>query len=162
MGHVIDVMPTLLEVTGTQYPKSYNGNDLIPLQGRSFAPSFHGQPLHRTDALYFELQGNRAIRTDRWKLVNNWDREWNLYDMTVDRSETNDVISTHPDVAFQLAAQWNDWASHTDMDPWTYKVDQNIDREGPRQNWSQPGVPQLPSAMDKAEVWCENVCNPAK
>jgi arylsulfatase len=152
-GHVVDVMPTLLEVSGTHYPKTYNGHQLVELQGRSFAPAFRGRALARSVPLYFELQGNRAIRADRWKLVENWHRGWNLYDMSADRSETNDVISQHPDIAFQMAAQWNTWAATHDMDPWTFKTDQMIDRQGHRQNWSQSGTPKLPDAMDSKDVW---------
>jgi arylsulfatase len=153
MGHLIDVMPTLLEITGTQYPKSYHGHELVPLQGRSFAPAFHGQPLHRSGPLFFTLQGNRAIRDERWKLVQNWDQPWRLYDMSVDRSETTDLASSRPELVWKMAAQWDTWASNSFVDPWTDKINRMLFKTGHQQNWGSLAVPKIPQAMNSSVTW---------
>jgi len=152
-GHVIDVMATLLEITGTQYPKSYNGNELVPLQGRSFAPAFHGRPLHRSAPLFFEHSGNRAIRDERWKLVSNWGRPWRLYDMSVDRSETVDVASSNPELVWKMAAQWSTWASRSFVDQWTDEINRIAYKSGPRTNWGYPAKTKHPEAMDSTVKW---------
>ena len=147
-------MPTLLELTGNRYPASYNGHELVPLSGRSFAPIFRGQRLgDRSAPLFWEHQGNRAIRTEKWKLVQNWDHPWNLYDMSADRSETQDLAAARPDMAFQLAAQWDTWASKTYVDPWTDQYNNAVFRTGPRQNWGGAQLPKIPDAMDRREKW---------
>lgn len=152
-GHLIDVMSTLLEVTGTRYPKSYNGHELVPLQGRSFAPAFHGLPLHRSSPLFFEHSGNRAIRDDRWKLVSNWGHPWRLYDMSVDRSETRDVASSHPDLVWKMAAQWDTWASRSFVDQWSDEINSIGYKNGPRTNWGYPATTRHPEAMDSRVKW---------
>jgi arylsulfatase len=154
MGHLIDVSATLLEITGTPYPKSYHGHELVPLQGRSFAATFQGHGLGaRSAPLYFEHEGNRAIRTEQWKLVQPWGHPWELYDMTADRSETKDLAAAKPDLAFRMAAQWNDWASKSYVDPWTDHTNSLVFRKGPRQNWGQAGTPKIPQALDKSVTW---------
>jgi len=105
MGHLIDVSATLLDITGTPYPKTFNGHELVPPQGRSFAARFHGRSLgDRSAPLFFEHEGNRAIRTETWKLVQNWDHPWRLYNISADRSETEDMAAARPDMAYKLAA----------------------------------------------------------
>lgn len=156
LSHLIDVVPTLLEVTSTKHPVSYNGHELVPLQGRSFAPVFRGQRLgKRTAPLFWEYKGDSAIRTEHWKLVRNWDHPWNLYDMSADRSETNDSAAAQPEVAFQLAAQWNTWAGSADsyVDPWTDTYNSILFPNGRRQNWGATQEPRLPDAMDRRDKW---------
>ena len=153
MGHLVDVMPTLLEVTGVQYPKTYKGQELVPLQGQSFAPTFRMTSWNRSGPLFFEHEGNRAIRSGQWKLVQNWGQQWCLYDMTTDRSETRDIAASRPDLVYSLAAQWNIWASRSFMDPWTTEINKMIFPKAPRQNWAGAGIPKLPHAMDAAAKW---------
>ena len=154
LSHLIDVVPTLLELTGTKYPQAYNGHELVPLSGRSFAPVLRGQRLgNRSAPLFWEHQGNRAIRTEDWKLVQNWDHPWNLYDLSSDRSETMDVAAARPEMAFQLAAQWDSWASKSFVDPWTDAYNSAVFRDGPRQNWGGSQLPKIPDAMDRRENW---------
>ena len=154
LSHLIDVMPTLLELTGTKYPASYHGNKLVALPGRSFAPVFRGRNLgNRAAPLYWEHQGNRAVRTETWKLVQNWGHPWNLYAMATDRSETNDMAAAQAERVFQMAAQWNVWAENSDVDPWTDAYDHQVYRNGPRQNWGTVMRPKLPDAMDRREQW---------
>ena len=156
LSHLIDVVPTLLELTDTKYPAAYNGHELVPLSGRSFASVFRGQRLgDRAAPLFWEYKGDRAIRTEHWKLVQNWNHPWNLYDMSADRSETDDVSAAQPQIGFQLAAQWNTWASKPDsyVDPWTDKYNSAVFRNQRRQNWGATQEPKHPDAMDKQDRW---------
>ena len=154
MSHLVDVMATLLEVTGTQYPKSFKGHELVPLQGRSFASTFRGGTLPpRPTPLYFEHEGHRAIRTEQWKLVQNWGQPWALYDVATDRSETDDLVNIKPQLAFEMAAQWNSWASTTFVDPWSVAYNQRVFRDVRRQNWGEGQTPRIPAAIDTPLKW---------
>jgi arylsulfatase len=149
MSHLIDVMPTLLEVTGTRYPARYNGHELVPLQGRSFAPRFQGRSLRRAGPLFWEYVGNRAVNDGRWKLVANYKEAWELYDLESDRSETRNLAASQPERVQRMAAQWDAWAARSFVDNW---ADFPGGRRRP-QNWGTDGTPKLPQAMDSSTRW---------
>ena len=114
VGHIIDLMPTLCEVAGIDYPSSFDGNELIPVEGLSLLPVLRGEPREPHDALFWEWAGNRAVRAGDWKLA--WDRKvkrWELYDLAADRTETNDLAAEHPDRVAAMADAWQDWARRT-------------------------------------------------
>src|SRR5690606_19637542 len=67
-GHVIDVMPTLLEATGLRYPETFADRDVEPLQGVSLLPALTGSRLAQRD-LTIEHERNRALFRGEWKLV---------------------------------------------------------------------------------------------
>jgi arylsulfatase len=117
-GHLIDVMPTLVEVAGASYPKSFKGHDIIPMQGRSFAPAFHGQALTRTAPLFWEHQGNRAIRDGKWKLMSPFGKPWQLYDIDADRAEMHDLAAKNPAIVARLSARWDAWAKASYVNSW--------------------------------------------
>src|SRR3546814_10825333 len=87
------------------------------MQGRSFAPSFHGQKLHRDKPIFWEHEGNRAVRDGKWKLVARFGRPWQLYDMSRDRSETRALAAAKPALVRKMAAQWDAWAAASYVDP---------------------------------------------
>jgi len=109
-GHLVDLMATCLEVSGTAYPKTYQGNAIRPLEGRSLAPAFAGRTIQR-DAIYWEHEGNRAVRVGNWKLVAKENRPWELYDLERDRTEQHDLAAQQPERAKDLAAKWDAWAA---------------------------------------------------
>ncbi len=120
-GQVIDIMPTCVELAGAAYPKTYNGSAIQPVEGVSLVPAFAGRPIER-DALYWEHEGNRAIRVGDWKLVAKGPSgPWELYDMKTDRTELRDVAAEHPDRAAQLRKQWEAWAERTGVLPWIWE-----------------------------------------
>ena len=89
-------------------------------------PALRGQSL--VDApLYWEHTGNAAIRVGQWKLVREFPRPWELYDMSTDRSETNDVAKSQPEIVAQLATQWQRWADRVGVIP--FEVTVNLYRE---------------------------------
>lgn len=108
-GHIVDLMPTLLAVAGTAYPEKRDGKPLLAPEGRSLVPAFVGGPVPR-DALYWEHEGNKAVRTGDWKAVTRGSEPWALYDLAADRTETRDLAAAHPEKTRELAALWQAWA----------------------------------------------------
>ena len=111
VGHIIDLMPTFLEVAGGKYPKTYQGNEILPVEGRSLVPVLEGKTRPEPDYLAWEWSGNRAYREGRWKVV--WDKlveSWELYDIPVDRTETRNLAGEYPERTAAMAAKWAAWA----------------------------------------------------
>ena len=117
-GHLIDVMSTCVDVAGAKYPRERAGKQVTPMEGTSLRPAFNGGKLNRRDALYWEHEGNRAIRDGRWKLVSKFPGQWELFDLEADRTETNDLAAKHPDRAERMAAQYEKWAQRAQVQPW--------------------------------------------
>ena len=118
-GHVIDLMATVVDATGTTYPREHKGQIIQPMEGVSLRPAFAGRPLNRPHPMFWEHEGNRAVRSGRWKLVSRYPGEWELYDITADRVERNDLAAQRPDMVGTLAAEWEAWAKRANVDPWT-------------------------------------------
>jgi arylsulfatase A-like enzyme len=117
-AHLIDVMPTVIEITGATYPREFKGQTIQPVEGVSLLPAFAGRPLRRTRPIFWEHEGNRAVRSGNWKLVSTYPDDWELYDMAADRVERDNLASRHPDTVRELAAEWNAWAERAHVDPW--------------------------------------------
>ena len=127
-GHLIDIMPTVVEITGAKYPAESGGQAIYPMEGVSLRPAFNGKPLKRAEPIFFEHEGNRAIRFGKWKLVSKYMDVWELYDLAADRTELNNLAERHPDVVKDLSARWEAWAKRTHTDQWI----------GPRRNeWGE-------------------------
>ncbi len=111
-GHLIDVMPTLLEVTAASYPESRGKNNTLPLEGQSLLDNIITPATEGEDrTFYFEFTKRGAILDGKWKLVcfRADKQNWELYDLEQDPTETNNLIETHPDIAQSLAAKYNAW-----------------------------------------------------
>ena len=116
-GHLIDVMATVVEVSGATYPKEFNGKPILPMEGRSLVPAFTDQPIQR-DALFWEHEGNAAVRVGDLKLVRQGrNGPWELYDLKVDRTELHDLAKSQPEKAKELAALWLAWAERAHVLP---------------------------------------------
>jgi arylsulfatase len=110
VGHLIDVMPTILEVTGAHYPDRFNNHSVLPLEGRSLMPALRGK--NRPDApIFWEFNANHAMRLGRWKLVAERSLGWELYDMDADRCELNNLVEQEPQVGTKLARMYDQWAT---------------------------------------------------
>jgi len=116
-AHLIDLMATCLDVGEAEYPTTYNGHSIKPLEGVSLVPAFDDKPLDR-EAIYFEHEGNRAVRMGKWKLVAAHREPWRLYDMEADRTETRDLSGDHPDLRANMIGMYNVWAERCDVLPW--------------------------------------------
>jgi len=117
VGHVIDIMPTFMEVAGAEYPKEYNGCRIKPMEGTSLVPAFDNKPIDR-EYICWEHHGNRAIRIGKWKLVARGERNpWELYDMEKDSTELNNLIEKKKDLAARMEKTWHRWAKRCDVLP---------------------------------------------
>jgi len=120
-SHLIDLMATLLDVAGAPYPAEYRGERLIPLEGVSLVPAFSGRALGRKQPIFWEHEGNRAVRDGRWKLVaKGATGPWELYDIGADRTETHDLAAQEPARVRDLAAAWENWARRAQVIPWIW------------------------------------------
>jgi arylsulfatase len=123
-GHIIDIMPTLVELAGASYPASLHGVAIQPMAGRSLLPALTANlPLDRAVPLFFEHDGSRAVRDGDWKLVAVVGDAWELYNITRDPTEMKNLAAVQPERVKALAAAWHEWAkrSHVDVgrDPFT-------------------------------------------
>jgi len=111
-GHVIDIMPTCLEAAGVDYAETFDGRELIPLEGESLLPAMRNPKANEPRTLYWEHIGSKAVRSGDWKLVADRDRKtWELYDLVADRTELHDLSSKRPEKANELLAAWDAWAT---------------------------------------------------
>ena len=137
VGHVIDFMPTLIELADGTYPETSGrgvrlgqetghnqkesghnqaGEAILPLEGKSLVPILQGAKRRPHETLCWALYGNRAIRQGDWKLV--WgasDKRWELYDLAADRTETNDLAAKNPERVEAMAAEWQRWATKCEV-----------------------------------------------
>ena len=117
-GHLIDILPTCLEVAGAAPLKERAGVAVLPPEGRSLLPAFANQAISR-DALFWEHEGNAAVRVGDLKLVRaGRNGAWELYDLKLDRTEQHDLAATQPDKVKELAAQWEAWALRANVKPY--------------------------------------------
>jgi arylsulfatase len=122
IGHVIDMMPTVLAAAGTQYPKEFKGHPITPVEGKSLLPIFKGTDAAVHDMLFWEHEGNKAVRAGDLKLVSKFPGDWELFDMVADRTEMHDIAKDRPDDVKRLAAAWQAWAQKMGVKPWDPSV----------------------------------------
>ena len=119
VGHEIDIMPTCLAVSGVPYPnRTKAGSTPPPLEGRSLVAPFRGAPIPDRGMLFWEHEGNCAVRDGKWKLVSAWPNNWELYDMDADRSETHNLAEKYPEEFDRMAAAYRAWAKRVGAQPW--------------------------------------------
>jgi arylsulfatase A-like enzyme len=116
-GHIIDIMPTLLELAGAEYPQNFNGYSIQPLEGRSLVPLLEGET--RPAPVYvWEHEGNRAIRDGDYKLVSRLGDDWELFDLSADRLEATDLAQAMPDRVDEMIALYEAEAERIGIRPW--------------------------------------------
>jgi len=137
-AHLIDILATCVDVAGATYPRQVQDQAITPLEGVSLRPALAGQPQGRPGPIYFEHEGNRAVRDGQWKLVAKGPQgPWELYDMTADRTEMNNLAADQPERVQRMANAWEAWARHAHAVPWI---------------WGPPyGEPQKPNKAAKAK-----------
>lgn len=116
IGHLIDLMPTFMEVSGAKYPAEIRGEKTVPIEGTSLMPVLKGGKFSKERELGWFLYGSRAYRIGKWKLV--WGitgKKWELYDMDADRTETKDLASRNPEMVKKLTEAWRIWAKRSEV-----------------------------------------------
>ncbi len=111
--HFIDIMPTCIALAGAEYPSTYNGHSIKPLaaEGRSLLPLISGEGEWNGErTLFWEHENGRAVRVGNWKMTSLRNGGWQLFDLSTDYSETNNVAAEHPDKVREMKTLWNNWA----------------------------------------------------
>jgi arylsulfatase A-like enzyme len=116
-AHVIDLMATCLDLAQAKYPEVFGGFPIKPLRGVSLRSAIEGRKLTRTEPLFWEHEGNRAVRNGKWKLVAKENKPWELYDMELDRTERNNLADQQAEILRDLAAKWDAYAQRSDVLP---------------------------------------------
>ncbi len=117
-----DIMATIIELSGAIYPKEFSGNNILPNEGLSLIPTFHGNNL-KERSLFWEHEANRAIRRGKWKLVSAGMTEypftgpWELYDMEQDRTEIHNLADEYPELVNEMVTLWEEWADNHMVHP---------------------------------------------
>jgi arylsulfatase len=118
MGHVMDFMPTFLQVAKAHYPETYKGHNITPYTGISLLPTFEGKERQEHDVLYNEHFNARYVREGEWKLVSlAGDTTWRLYRINQDETELNNVAAQYPAIVSRMATQWRQWANTYNVFP---------------------------------------------
>ena len=132
-GHVKDIMATCLDAAGAQYPATHGGEDVQPAEGRSLLPSMLDPESASNAPIYWEHEGNRAIRDGKWKLVSYYNDiheemgrvgtgrrtgQWELYNLESDRTELLDLSAVYPDKAEEVSRKWEAWATRVGAMDW--------------------------------------------
>ncbi len=135
-SHVIDIVPTILEATGIQAPEMVNGIKQKPIEGVSIAYTFdkaNANAPSKHETQYFEMVGNRAIYHDGWvaattppsppwelgtgKLTDLKDYNWELYNISEDYSENNDLAAQMPGKLKEMQALFSTEAAKYQVFP---------------------------------------------
>lgn len=122
-AHLVDIMSTIVDITGATYPETSRGHDVGAMDGMSLLPAFKGATVERSKPLYFQWQRGKAVIDGHWKLVHQFVRDrdkgsslwaftseqWELYDLSKDRTEINNLVDSHPEKLAELKAKYEAW-----------------------------------------------------
>jgi arylsulfatase A-like enzyme len=117
VGHETDLLPTFFELAGATYPSSVAAGPVPELAGQSLLPLFAGGSRTRKP-IFWEHEGNKALRDGKWKLVSRFPDQWELFDMEADRTEIHNLAAAQPERAKALAAKWEAWAKRVGVETW--------------------------------------------
>jgi len=119
-GHLIDIMPTILEVSGANYPAKYHGNQIPPLEGLSLGPLFQTGVRNIDRYLFWEHEENCSARHGQYKALHKYDTGlWELYNLDDDPCELNNIAASFPDIIQDLGSRWYGWAqTHNVLPKW--------------------------------------------
>jgi arylsulfatase len=110
-SHFIDIMPTLLEITGSDYPDFFNGEKIYPYQGVSLLPVWKGEKIMREKPIFWQWNKGKAVRKDNFKLVSGNNGPWELYNMETDKTESINLVDEEQAVVDELEMLYEEWIS---------------------------------------------------
>ncbi len=115
-GHFIDIMATLVDLTGAPYPQEFNGEKVVPMQGESFLPDLLGVETERERPLFWEWRNGQSVREGEWKLVREGkNSEWELYNINNDPVETVNLAPDYPEKVERMSEMFLGWKSETNV-----------------------------------------------
>ncbi len=148
--HVADIMPTLLEIAGAEYPETHEGHRVPPLLGKSWVTMLAGETDSvRTDDDYlaWEIFGNRALRQGKWKLRWQWkpygSGSWELFDLASDPGERRDLAGQRPERVAALLELWDDYVSTNNVILPSRSPFESLEDDMPQRFGQDPGYPPL-------------------
>lgn len=119
VAHVIDIMPTLIDLADTKYPETYNGHKVDRIYGKSMLPAIEGKETGDINkVLFWEHFGSAALRKGEWKAVQlDAGSQWELYNLEKDRTETHNLAAEYPEKLNELKREWKKMADSLDVFP---------------------------------------------
>ena len=105
-SHIVDIMPTLLEISGAEYPETIRGETVGEMVGISLAPLLVGQKVNRGKPIFYSYVGNNGLWDGRYKIVSNRGGPWELFDMDSDPVENFDIAAEHPERVKAMSKEW--------------------------------------------------------
>jgi len=127
-AHLVDIMPTVLAVSGATFPGESKEAKIRPTDGVSLLPAFRGEALARKSPLFFQFGKGAAIRDGQWKLV-RLGPTWELYDLAADRNEMKDLAADRPELVKKMEDQWMGWWKDCTGGEWTGKAPKEVKDE---------------------------------
>ncbi|WP_372651361.1 arylsulfatase [Draconibacterium sp.] len=111
LGTIRDIMATCCDMADVNYPEEYNGATIKPSTGQSLVPVFRGETSEKSTPLFWEHEGNAAVRMGDWKLVSKDGEDWELYNLNTDPTELENVIDENSDRQKLMIKAYSDWAT---------------------------------------------------
>jgi arylsulfatase len=108
-GHFIDFMPTLAELGHAVYPETFEGETIPAMEGESLVPVLLGESVSRSKPIFWEWSRGKGVWVNDWKLVSDENGDWELYNMSQNKTETDNQAATNPEKVEELAERWQDW-----------------------------------------------------
>lgn len=110
-GHFIDIMPTIVEITGAKYPKEFNNEAITPMRGVSLLPELKGKKAKRNEPLFWQWKQGKAVQKNEWKIVKQGAGNWDLYNLKKDPTEKTNLASKYPKKVSELDHLFTEWFS---------------------------------------------------
>lgn len=112
-GHIVDIMPTLVKLTGATYPSSRGGHKVPPMEGISLLPLLKGEPVKQTKPTIVEHEGNKMLRDGEWKIVQEYkEPKWRLYNLKNDPTEMRNLADKKPEILNRMIHDYQKMADH--------------------------------------------------
>lgn len=132
---MLDIVSTCYDVCGVLYPKEINCKSIPAQEGKSFAKIFEDNNAECRQPIFWEHQGNRAVREGKWKLVNQAGLDWELFNMDVDRTELNNLATREPERVKKMIAMWEEWAARCHVMPWPLHQEKEKEEDWSNRPW---------------------------